>query len=100
MEETTGAPGSLAVCLPRRLRASGRDGGGVVNRPPSSFSMLLSRHTRRREFFNIIGGAAIAWPSAARAQEDRTYRVGVLNINARRSPVIMALFDELRRNGL
>src|SRR4051794_3627405 len=46
MEETAGAPSSFAALSPRRLRASSRDGGGVVNRPPSSLTMLLSRHTR------------------------------------------------------
>jgi putative ABC transport system substrate-binding protein len=53
---------------------------------------------RRREFITLLGGAT-AWPLVAHAQEDRTYRVGVLNVNARRSPVIMALLDELRRHG-
>jgi hypothetical protein len=45
MEEATGAPSSFTVYHPKRLRASGRDEGGVMNRPPSSLTMPLSRHT-------------------------------------------------------
>jgi len=55
---------------------------------------------QRRQFIALIGGAAVAWPRAARAQNaDRTYRIGFLLPTSRESPAVAALFDELRRNG-
>jgi putative ABC transport system substrate-binding protein len=55
---------------------------------------------RRRDFITFVGGAAVAWPLAALAQEaGRTYRVGALSAGPRDSPPTVAMFDELRRSG-
>src|SRR5215470_10707375 len=106
MEEATGAPSSLADCDPRRLRACGRGGETVMTESPSPLTMLLSRHTKRREFIAGLGGAAafsiVRWSADVHAQTSLTigYLSGSLgfgkNLAAFRNALAQASYVEGR----
>jgi putative ABC transport system substrate-binding protein len=67
---------------------------------PSLLNMLLSRHTKRREFLTLVGGAAASWPHAVSAQEPpRPLRIGTVSLNTRNSPQRAAFEQRLRELG-
>ena len=65
-----------------------------MNRPPSTLTMLLSRHTRRREFVTLACSAGATWPLAAYAQQPAMPVVGFLGVSSASSQPYLAAFRQ------
>src|SRR5262245_49545390 len=68
----------------------------MTTQHPSALTMLLSRHTKRRAFLSLLGGAA-AWPVVARAQQQRLPVIGFVNSS---SPHLYVRFIRAWQQGL
>src|SRR6516225_9280744 len=54
---------------------------------------------RRREFITFLGGAAVAWPLVARAQQPRMLRVGFVGIQPRGASIYVAFLKRMAELG-
>jgi len=54
---------------------------------------------RRREFITFLGGAAVAWPLVARAQQSRMLRVGFVGIQPRGASIYVAFLKRMAELG-
>jgi putative tryptophan/tyrosine transport system substrate-binding protein len=54
---------------------------------------------RRRDFISLVGSSAVAWPLAARAQQPKVWRIGVLAAVPPMPAMLSAFGDGMRERG-
>ena len=101
-------PGVMSAFNPKRTSASISCCSSEVGFRPyqstrwSRYDARLGVDMRRREFLGVLGGAAVAWPLVAHAQQgQRVRRVGVLwpGASAPASPRLESFREGLREAG-
>jgi putative tryptophan/tyrosine transport system substrate-binding protein len=78
------------------LLAIGYAVGGVS---PGQGQRMKFGQMKRREFMSLLGGAAAAWPLAARAQQPKVWRIGVLAPLPPTPATLSAFRDGMRGRG-
>jgi putative ABC transport system substrate-binding protein len=56
----------------------------------------MASHVERRKFLATLGGAAAAWPVAARAQSSTIHRIGWMSLAAPEDAETSPYFEEFR----
>jgi putative tryptophan/tyrosine transport system substrate-binding protein len=79
------------------LESCTKRNGILVQNPGEGHQM--ARRVGRRQFMSALGGAAVGWPLAARAQRPATTRVGVVTIQPRGAPIFATFAQRLRELG-
>src|SRR5260221_9281379 len=87
---------------PNRPQAGSKSRSGAVSTEVCyPFGRKHGRHraVKRREFITLIGGAAVAWPLAASAQQPKVWHVGFLAPVPPTPAMLSAFRDGLRERG-
>src|SRR5262249_53139875 len=102
------ATGRVAGGAISQVRATDQPQGRQVARPHNSARRPRDHRRgdrmKRREFITLLGGAAAAWPMAARAQlADRIARIGYIGPDRTAAPlgaaIYQAFLDEMQIHG-
>src|SRR5262245_34533300 len=71
----------------------------MTTQPLSPLTMLLSRHTRRREIIMLLGGAAV-WPLTARGEpKPKMLRLGYVGVQSPDAPLYKAFRNRIAELG-